>query len=32
MVSIFSNNVIVEYPEVEPEIPLTRLCQRTAAF
>jgi hypothetical protein len=27
MVSIFSNNVIVEYPEIELEFPLSRLAQ-----
>jgi len=32
MVSIFSNNVIVEYPEVEPEIPLTRLANALPHF
>ncbi len=26
MVSVYSNNVIVEYPEVDPEIPLARLA------
>jgi hypothetical protein len=26
MVSIFSNNVIVEYPEIEPDVPLSRLA------
>jgi hypothetical protein len=26
MVSIFSNNVIVEYPEIEAEVPLSRLA------
>jgi hypothetical protein len=26
MVSIFSNNVIVEYPEIQPELPLSRLA------
>src|SRR5271166_3285548 len=25
MVSIYSNNVIIEYPQVEPELPLSRL-------
>ena len=28
MVSIYSNNVIVEYPEIEPEVPLSRLGER----
>ena len=32
MVSIFSNNVIVEYPEVEPEIPLARLANALPHF
>jgi hypothetical protein len=27
MVSIFSNNVIVEYPEINPEFPLARLAE-----
>jgi hypothetical protein len=27
MVSIFSNNVIVEYPEIELEVPLSRLAE-----
>lgn len=27
MVSIFSNNVIVEYPEINPEFPISRLAE-----
>lgn len=32
MVSVFSNNVIVEYPEVEPDIPLARLAAALPHF
>lgn len=32
MVSIFSNNVIVEYPEINPEVPLTRLADALPHF
>jgi hypothetical protein len=32
MVSIFSNNVIVEYPEINPEVPLKRLAEALPHF
>src|SRR5689334_15405920 len=32
MVSIFSNNVIVEYPEINPEVPLMRLADALPHF
>jgi hypothetical protein len=32
MVSIYSNNVIVEYPEIEPEVPLSRLANALPHF